>query len=379
MSEKRIELFFQEQPSDKVYNVELVKTKKGWTVHVEWGRRGSNLQKGTKAVDASLEAAEKAFDKVVRQKMRKGYEEHTDDNKPAAVAPPKGEGSASKAGIHVRAKVGIEAQLLNNVGSGKLEKMFGDREYWAQQKFDGKRVLVHIQEDGVLMTNRNGQETSLEKKVADALWEIAPVGTIFDGELVASPLTYWVFDLLAWGKTDMRKQEYLYRYAQLKQVEIPDNVELVPTATNERMKRALYESLLEQAAEGIVFKRMDAPYESGRPASGGPQLKHKFIKTADVFIIENAGNAYRMAVYDDDGEQHDIGKVFAGTTTKTRQILDAVLSEGETPVAEVKYLYATKDDNLFQPVFVRLRTDKKPGSCLLSQLEYTDQSAVGSV
>ena len=29
---------------------------------------------------------------------------------------------ASKAGIHVRAKVGVAAQLLNNVGSEKLEK-----------------------------------------------------------------------------------------------------------------------------------------------------------------------------------------------------------------------------------------------------------------
>ena len=236
MAAKRIELFFQEQPSDKVYNVELVQTKKGWTVHVEWGRRGSNLQKGTKAVDASLEAAEKAFDKVVRQKLRKGYEEHTDDNKPASVAPPKGEGSASKAGIHTRAKVGVAAQLLNNVGAGKLEKIFADRSYWAQQKFDGKRVLVHIEEDGVLMTNREGQETSLEKKVADALWEIAPVGTIFDGELVSS--TYWVFDLLAWGTSDLRKQEYLYRYAQLKQVEIPKHVELVPPRTSAQSARS---------------------------------------------------------------------------------------------------------------------------------------------
>ncbi len=379
MAEKRIELFFQEQPSDKVYNVELVKTKKGWTVHVEWGRRGSNLQKGTKAVDATLEAAEKAFDKVVRQKTRKGYEEWTEDNVPAAVAPEKGKGSASKAGIVTRSKVGVAAQLLNNVAAGKLDKMFKDRNFWAQQKFDGKRVIVHIQQDSVLMTNRQGQETALEKKVADALWEIAPVGSIFDGELCRSPLTYWVFDLLAWGKSDLRKQEYLYRYAQLKQVDIPKHCELVPTATNEKAKRALYNSLMEQAAEGIVFKRMDAPYESGRPSSGGPQLKHKFIKTADVIITENAGNAYRMAVYDEDGELMDIGKVFAGTTTKSRQVLDAVLSEGETPIAEVKYLYATKDDNLFQPVFVRLRTDKKPEACLYDQLEHTDQAAVGEV
>ena len=128
------------------------KRRRVWTVHVEWGRRGSNLQKGTKAVDATLEAAEKAFEKVVRQKTRKGYEEWTEDNVPAAVAPEKGKGSASKAGIVTRSKIGVAAQLLNNVASGKLDTMFKDRNFWAQQKFDGKRVIVHIQEEGVLMT-----------------------------------------------------------------------------------------------------------------------------------------------------------------------------------------------------------------------------------
>ena len=63
--------------------------------------------------------------------------------------------------------------------------------------------------------------------------------------------------------------------------------------------------------------------------------------------------------------------MFSGTTSKLRKTLDTMLSEKETPVAEVRYLYATKDSILFQPVFVRLRTDKSPGDCVLSQLVYT--------
>ena len=51
-------------------------------------------------------------------------------------------------------------------------------------------------------------------------------------------------------------------------------------------------------AEGIVFKQRSSPYKAGRPSSGGAHRKHKFIKSADVVLLSNAGNAYLMGVYD---------------------------------------------------------------------------------
>ena len=90
-----------------------------------------------------------------------------------------------------------------------------------------------------------------------------------------------------------------------------------------------------------------------------------------LVVPENTGNAYQMAVFDDNGKRQEVGKVFSGTTSKLRKTLDAMLSGSEAPVAEIRYLYATKDSILFQPVFVRLRTDKSSGDCVLSQLEYT--------
>ena len=55
---------------------------------------------------------------------------------------------------------------------------------------------------------------------------------------------------------------------------------------------------------------------------------------------------------------------------------DAMLSGSEAPVAAIRYLYATKDSILFQPVFVRLRADKSADDCVLSQLVYTDRAVV---
>jgi ATP-dependent DNA ligase len=68
--------------------------------------------------------------------------------------------------------------------------------------------------------------------------------------------------------------------------------------------------------------------------------------------------------------------VFAGTTNASRKELDTMLARGETPVAEVKYLYATEDDQLYQPVFVRLRDDKDPDECLRTQLTRTNREVV---
>ena len=93
---KSVKLFFQEQPSDKVYNASLLKTSKGYSVSVEWGRRGTRLSTAAKVVDASLDKAQEVYDKVVKKKMGKGYEELTADNKPAKVAPAQGEGAPSK-------------------------------------------------------------------------------------------------------------------------------------------------------------------------------------------------------------------------------------------------------------------------------------------
>ena len=36
--------------------------------------------------------------------------------------------------------------------------------------------------------------------------------------------------------------------------------------------------------EGVVLKRIDAPFSSGRPNSGGSQLKFKFVETASLVV-----------------------------------------------------------------------------------------------
>jgi bifunctional non-homologous end joining protein LigD len=374
---KAVELFFQEGTSDKLYHARIVETAKGrYDVEVEWGRRGSTLNKGKKAVGVALEAAEKTYAKLVREKTGKGYQAITSDVQPSAVAPPEGEGSGSKV-QGKRAKVGRVAQLLNAVDEDVVERLLADDDMIAQQKLDGVRVLVHVGET-TFATNRAGQATEVAAEILAGLAHL-PHGTIVDGEVLPEDgsAKYWLFDVLVIGREDVSHAGYIERWERLDgdiEPGLVGPVAVLPFAAG-KDKRKLLESLRKAQAEGIVFKHKKAPYTAGRPASGGMQLKHKFVKTADVVIVENAGNAYRMVVYDEN-EPFDVGKVFAGTTNASRKDLDAQLTRGETPVAEVKYLYATADDQLYQPVFVRTRDDKEPDECLRTQLTHTNRRVV---
>ena len=94
-----------------------------------------------------------------------------------------------------------------------------------------------------------------------------------------------------------------------------------------------------------------------------------------VVIVEDAGIAYRMQVYEN-GKARDVGNVFSGTTNESRAMLDAQLAKGRSVVAEVRYLYATDNLNLFQPVFVRARDDKAPKDCSIEQLKRTNKDVV---
>ncbi len=377
---RQVRLFFQEGSYDKVYEASIVEDGGAYTVRVAWGRRGAKLNEGAKAVKVDLASATRKFDALVREKCGKGYQEITEAQQPAPVAPPEGQGSGSLV-TGRRAKIGPAAQLLNSLEERELERFLTDDRVIAQQKVDGQRVLVRVgaqrESEEIVATNREGQLTSVARPILEGL-SYLPADTIVDGEVVGDAL--WLFDLLQVGERDVRGLGYWSRFTVLSEELEPalnGPVAVLPAFQGTKAKRALHARLIASNAEGIVFKERDAPYASGRPASGGPQRKLKFIKSADVFILENAGNAYRMGVWDQ-ARIFEVGKVFAGTTNESRRALDERLRSGERPVAEVRYLYATADHQLFQPVFVRLRDDKPSEQCRRDQLVDTNREIHGT-
>lgn len=72
---KSLSLFFQEGSSDKQYDISLEKKDAGWVVNFKYGRRGNCNNSGSKTDGpVSYELALKTYDKLVKEKMGKGYQ-----------------------------------------------------------------------------------------------------------------------------------------------------------------------------------------------------------------------------------------------------------------------------------------------------------------
>jgi len=84
-TERQVFLRFQEGNSDKVYHLALIREGALYQVYFEYGRRGTQLQTGFKTAEpVSLEAAEKAFNALLNEKTKKGYQPY---NGPEASHP----------------------------------------------------------------------------------------------------------------------------------------------------------------------------------------------------------------------------------------------------------------------------------------------------
>ena len=139
-------------------------------------------------------------------------------------------------------------------------------------------------------------------------------------------------------------------------------IQWVATHNGKEAKRRTFDELKGDNAEGVVFKRIGAPYSPGRPNSGGDQLKYKFVETASVIV--NAINAKRsvaIAVWEN-GTLVSAGNV----TVPVNQLIPQV---GD--VIEARYLYAMEGSgSLFQPVYLGVRDDIMAAECTRDQLKF---------
>ena len=137
--EETITLYYQEGTSDKVYIAILKQEGNNWVVNAQWGRRGASMQTGTKTKSpVSYEEAKKIYNKLVKSKRAKGYE-------PGADGPiyTSATGTDAKKEKEKR-KTDTYPQLLNPIDDDELEGYMNDNSYGAQEKYDGKRIIIHI-------------------------------------------------------------------------------------------------------------------------------------------------------------------------------------------------------------------------------------------
>jgi bifunctional non-homologous end joining protein LigD len=157
-------------------------------------------------------------------------------------------------------------------------------------------------------------------------------------------------------------QQRLVALINLLALAMQKHIRYSQTAFASAQKRDLLNWLRRENREGIVFKKLDAPYTPGRPNSGGPQLKHKFYATCSAVVSHiNDKRSVELRLL------NCKGWIVAGNVTIPANF--SVPQVGQ--VVEIRYLYAFRESNsLYQPVYLGPRQDIESHECVLSQLKY---------
>ena len=345
-----VELEFREGSSDKVYRAGIEVSGDGFVVNFAYGRRGATLNTGTKtAGPVTHDEAVKVYEKLVRSKTGKGY-------KPVGALP--GSGIGTSVTSRERRDTGLRAQLLNPITEEEAEAYLENHDWCAQEKFDGRRMLVRKTGTSIVAGNRNGLCVGFPTVVAEIL---AAVGDDFviDGESVGE--TLYVFDVLEDDTGDLRSTPYRQRLKALDRRfgRLTGPVTVAETATGKE-KGPFLDWVKAAGKEGVVFKDLDAPWNAGRPASGGSALKCKFWATCSCVVAKvNGKRSVELA----------LGGSPVGNVTIPPN--HEIPTTGQ--VVEIRYLYvANIGGSLYQPVYLGVRDDVPVEECTLErqQIKY---------
>ncbi|MGH3321924.1 MAG: non-homologous end-joining DNA ligase [Streptosporangiaceae bacterium] len=290
---------------------------------------------------------------------------------------------------------------------------------WAYElKWDGIRAITYVDAGSapVRATSRRGNDVTGRYPELDTLSDLLPGHrVVLDGELVAFdergrpsferiqpriharagcrlaaaiPVAYVVFDLLYLDGTTTTRLPYAARREALEALGLAGGA--VQTSQNFGEGGAeLLRVTQQQGLEGLLAKRLDAPYLPGRRSDAWRKVKH--TRTQDVVICgwqpgrgrrEGGVGSLLLGVYDTTGLRY-AGHVGTGFTDavladlggRLRELaIDASPYDEEVPrefarearwvrpalVGEVTYTMWTGDGRLRAPSWRGLRADKDP-------------------
>jgi len=363
-------LHYQDNRSDKVYHVQLVRDPSDcWTVYTQYGRRGSTMTCGAKVANTSEMAARNAYHQIIREKKGKGYGEITADashlpHLPITTAPGPFVAQAEAPAV-IQTRTNRRPQLLNAIEEHELAEYLNDDNWGMQEKHNGERVMIRKLGNEITASNKKGLIRPLPGEVEKSMLAFRQ-DFLMDGELVN--LCFHAFDLI---KLNDRNLEYLSFRQRHTQLETITNGFIVATSPHWQVsplflcadKAKQLAAFRSMNLEGVVFKELHAPYSEGRPNSGGDALKFKFYATATVEVVKlNATKRSVLVRVYKDGQPVTVGNV-------TIPPNHDVPASGD--LIEVRYLYAYPGaGSLYQPTYVGKREDQGIEDCEITQLKY---------
>ncbi len=283
-----------------------------------------------------------------------------------------------------------------------VEELKDSRGWVFERKLDGYRAIAYRDGGDVRIFSRN--KLPLDESfatVVEALNKLPEKRFVIDGEIVAvvdgdaggfeglqqrterTPIRYYVFDILSLGGDDVRKLPLLERKKLLRSLGLKGRLKRTELQSGDA--ETLRSAACKDGWEGLIAKRADAPYSSGRSKDW---LKLKCSNEQELVVAgytdpkgSRVGFGALMLGYYADGKLLFAGEVGTGFNTKTLAELTAKLKPLETErspfadharakkgqhfvkpklVAQVAFTEWTRDGKLRHPRFLGIRKDKKP-------------------
>ncbi|MEZ5366718.1 MAG: DNA ligase D [Bryobacterales bacterium] len=298
------------------------------------------------------------------------------------------------------------------------EKPFSNPDWLFEVKWDGVRLLAHIDGQNVRLITRNGNDvTSHYPELHDLPLKLHARRAVVDGEVVAldeaglsdfgrlqkrmhvgkpsrsqmaaTPVHFYVFDLLYADGYDLRGASLRDRKRCLREMLVSHSDPVRYSDHVVGRGEDMFEAVRAHGAEGIVAKRADSAYTGAR---SNDWLKIKVLQETDAVVggwTEPRGGrdelgALLVGFYSSKGLQF-AGGVGTGFTNDVLARLGERLRPlevkrcpfAESPatkerahwtrpelVARVRYSGWARDGALRHPVYVGLRDDLNPRECL---------------
>jgi bifunctional non-homologous end joining protein LigD len=236
---------------------------------------------------------------------------------------------------------------------------------WAYEvKFDGMRAQVRLDGCEICLRSRPGRDCT------EAFPELAPPAALrgrrllLDGELVClndegdpdfarlrarlrsaareacfaaerSPATFLAFDVLHLDGRSTRALSYTERRARLVELALEGSGWLTPRAFAADEGPALFEATRDRGLEGVVMKRLDAPYLPGVRSAAWVKRKHRrsenLVVTGWVPASGRRPEALLVARVGGDGSLAPAGSVSLGYHGEVRERIQDVLRASELP------------------------------------------------
>ena len=288
---------------------------------------------------------------------------------------------------------------------------FGD-DWLLERKFDGERCVARKRGGDVRLESRTGKDlTATYPEVRDALITQQADEFLLDGEVVAYqgdqtsfsrlqqrlgttapsreqiaayPVVYCVFDILEVDGEVLTDRTLAERRTRLtREIRTSAALQLSEAWRGDAQRR--FDEACQSGWEGLVAKRADAPYMSGRSKDW---LKLKCVWEQEFVIggyTDPTGSRTDFGAllvgYHEDGRLRYAGKVGTGYNAARLRDLGAQLRSLETSgspfvdakpiprgthwirpelVAQIGFAEWTNDGRLRQPRFLGLRDDKPP-------------------